>query len=101
MSKEEQIKELSKSLEDGVLNKEEFEKQKKKIEEEPDVEQKHEEDTKKTEEIHRNESKKSDKMLIFLILGLILIIVAFFSYRFFMQEPPETLDEYQPGCLGY
>ena len=85
--------ELSKSLEDGAIDKEEFENQKKNIEEEPETDS-IEEDSKKTEEIHEKESKKSDKVLIFLILGLILIIAAFFSFRFFMQELPETLDEY-------
>ena len=67
MNKQKKIEELRESIDSGIISKEEFEKQLKKIEEGP--EHKIIEDPKNTEEVHVKESKKSDKTLIFLILG--------------------------------
>jgi hypothetical protein len=95
LSKEKRIEELREIQDHELIGKGEFEKQKKQIEEESEVEENPEEEPKNIEEVGKEESKKSDKILIFLILGLVLIFVIFFSYRIFTQdEQPETLDEY-------
>lgn len=80
-------------MESGIISNEEFEKQKEIIEGFEYDHKKVEEDNKKTEEIHDEESKKSDKILVYLILGIILLFVIFFGYRILTREQPETLDE--------
>ena len=77
--KELKLKELEKSFEEGIINKEEYEKKKVEIEAMP--EEKREE---KKEEV-KEPKLKSDKLLIIAAIALVIIFVSLFSYRFFTQ----------------
>jgi len=84
--KEIKLRELEKSYESGIINKEEYEKKKKELESMP---------TERSEE--KDEEKdvkfKSDKILIYGLVLLAVIFISLFSLRFFTQEQPETIDE--------
>jgi len=81
------LKELEKSLEDGIISKKEYEKKKKEIEEMP--EEKIEE---KDEEV-KDVKFKSDKMLIVGVIIIVLLFGVVFGLRYFTQEQPETIDD--------
>lgn len=87
MGKAKKLEELEESLGAGIINKEEYEKQKKRIEEEKEEQGKAEEEI-----VEEEKSLMGDKVLVFLILGLILVFVLFFFWRTFTQEQPQTID---------
>lgn len=89
--KEIKLMELEKSYESGVITKEEYEKQKKHIEEmqeEKPEEKRHEGDAK---DAHIN--IKSDKLLITGAVLLILIFAAILGFRYLIKEKPQSIDE--------
>lgn len=86
--KELRLKQLEESYEKGIITTEEYERQRKEIEEMP--EEKIEKDL---AEEPKDVGLKSDKMLI---VGVILVVVIFaviFAARYFVQEKPTTIDE--------
>ena len=81
------LKELEKSLEDGLISREEYEKKKSEVEEMP--EQKVEEKKEKV-----GEAKfRSDVILIIGVVLLVIFLGALFSLRLLTQEKPETIDD--------
>lgn len=85
--KEIKLKELEKSLEEGLISKEEYEKKKKEIEEMP------EEKVKEAKEEVKETKLKSDKTLM---IGAIIIVLLFgvvFGLRYFTQEQPKTIGD--------
>lgn len=84
----EKLKTLKKSFEDGIMSKEEYEKEKKKIEKKIDSKQK------KEEKPNRGITKKSDKILIAAIAVVLIFIVIFiFTINYKSQQRPKTIDE--------
>ena len=87
--KEVKLKELEKSLEEGLISGEEYEKNKKELEEMPEQ--------KRAEEEVKEEGKevklKSDKVLIIGTVILVLVFAAILGSRYFNQELPETIDD--------
>jgi cytochrome c-type biogenesis protein CcmH/NrfG len=81
------LKQLEKSLEDGVISKEEYKKKKKEIEEMP------EEKTEEKDEKVEDAKLKSDRTLIVIAIIIILVFAAIFGSRYFTQEQPKTIDE--------
>ena len=90
MTKEKKLDELRESLEAGIVSKEEYQEQKRKIEEEPEAEQKHEE---AAEEKIEKASMGSDKILVISVLALILLFAIVFSFRAFNKPQPQTIEE--------
>ncbi|MAE42172.1 hypothetical protein CMO93_00240 [Candidatus Woesearchaeota archaeon] len=86
--KEIKLKELEKSLESGIISKEEYKKKKKEIEEMPEEKQE-----KPKEEPQEEPKLKSDKILLIGIAIIVTLFAAFFGYRFLIEEPPTTIDE--------
>jgi len=84
--KEIKLKRLEKSYEEGLVSKEEYEKQKKELEE------LQEEKVEVKEEV-KEVKLKSDRMLIIMAIGLILIFAVLIGMRYLNQEVPETIDE--------
>ena len=84
---ENKFKQLEKSFEEGLINKKEFEKKKKELQNLPEPKRKVEEETK--------ESKlTSDKSLIVAVILLILLFAfIFITIRYFNPDPPGTIDE--------
>jgi len=85
----EKLKTLEKSFENGIISKEEYEKERKKIQEKPENKKK-EQDKKQTKEI----IKKSDKILIITILFVLILIAIFiFTVNYRSHSRPKTIDE--------
>ena len=80
------LKELDKSLEDGIISKKEYEKKKKEIEEMP------EEKIEEKEEV-KGVKLKSDRILIVGVIIIVLLFGIVFGLRYFTQEQPETIDD--------
>ena len=80
------LKELDKSLEDGIISKKEYEKNKKEIEEMP------EEKIEEKEEV-KGVKLKSDRILIVGVIIIVLLFGIVFGLRYFTQEQPETIDD--------
>ena len=83
---------LKGSLEAGVIEKQEFQKEKEKIE--PHIR----EFEKKIEENNKIESQKetsktSDKMLLIVIAAIFLMLAAIFAYSYFLKQEPKTLED--------
>ena len=87
--KEAKLKELEKSLEEGLISPEEYEKNKKELEEMPEQKRVEEEEEEEVKEV----KLKSDKVLIIGTLVLVLVFAAIFGSRYLDQELPETIDE--------
>ena len=82
-----QLKDLDKSLEEGLISKEEYNKKKKEIEAIPDV---------KTREIKENAKGvklKSDRVLIVAVLVVVLIFAVILGSKNSTPDTPETIDE--------
>ena len=84
--KEIKLKQLEKSLEEGLISKKEYEKQKKEIEERPEPKREVEEDIKEAK-------LKSDKTLIVIAIIVVLVFAFIFGLRYFTPKPPETIEE--------
>ncbi len=84
--KELKLKELEKSFEEGIINKEEYEKKKVEIEAMPE---------KKTEEKKESEYVKlrTDKTLIVAAVIVILVFALILGLKYITPKPPETIDE--------
>ena len=80
------LKELEKSLEDGIISKKEYEKKKKEIEELP------EEKIEEKEEV-KEVKLKSDRILIIGVIIIVLLFGAIMGLRYFTQEKPKTIDD--------
>ena len=83
---------LKGSLESGIIGKEEYEKQREKIE--PDVK----EFDKKIEELNKSDAqeepkKSSEKILLISISVIILLFIAIFAYSYFYKPQPKTLED--------
>ena len=82
-----QLKDLDKSLEEGLISKEEYNKKKKEIEAIPDV---------KTREIKENAKGvklKSDRILIVAVFVVVLIFAVILGSKNSTPDTPETIDE--------
>jgi len=80
------LKELEKSLGDGIISKKEYEKKKKEIEAIP-------EEIMEIKEEIKDVKLKSDKMIIVIVALILIIFTAIFGLRYFTQEQPETIDD--------
>lgn len=80
-----QLKDLKKSLENGLISKEEYSKKKKEIEAMP---------KKKTEEKKEEYVKlRTDKTLIVAVVIVVLIFALILGLKYITPKPPETIDE--------
>ena len=87
--KELKLKELEESYESGLITTDEYEKQKKEIEDMPEekIEQ-------KEEEMKEEVKLKSDKILIVGVIIIILLFAAVFGLKYLTpDEQPKTIDE--------
>ena len=92
MSKEKKLKELEESYDSGIINRDEYLKKKKEIEQEKELKEEGEE-TKPEEKKEVKERKGSDKILIIgVIVLLLLFIIVFFIIRL-TEEQPETIED--------
>ena len=82
------LKNLEISLENKIIKKEEYEKEKQKIQNELKKIKKLNEEPK--EEFIK---KKSDKILIYSLILIILFFAIFFAFRFFNKVEIKTLDD--------
>jgi hypothetical protein len=83
--KEAKLNDLEKSLESGLISQEEYQIKKKEIEEMPEP---------VAEEVEEVKHSKSDKKLVVLAGGLILIFAALLGYQYLtIEEPPSTIEE--------
>ncbi len=95
MDKQERLKELEESLSKGIIDKEEYKKKKEEI-----IKQKVDQDIPdreksgdKKEDFKEKAKKSSDKILIFLIFGLIIMFaIVLLSVRV-SKEKPKTIEE--------
>lgn len=89
MSKKRRLKELEESYESGIMNKDEYLKKKKEIEEEP------EEKLKEKKGLEKKESKSnvSDRILIIIIVVLVLLFAAIFFISKLTREQPKTIED--------
>lgn len=82
---------LKGSLESGIIDKDQYDKEKEKLQAEL------KEFDKKVEEINkpetREEPKSSDKPLIFGIAVIVLVLIAVVTYSIFNKEQPKTLED--------
>ena len=88
--KEKKLDALKKSHEEGFITKEEYERERKNVEEmqEEEVIRKddHPEDKKET-------SLRSDKLLIIAVILILVGFAAFFGLKYFTKEQPQTIDD--------
>jgi len=82
-----QLKKLEEIYEHGLINKEEYKKKKKEIEDIP--EEKIEENKEEVKDV----KLKSDKILIIGAIIIVLLFGAIFGLRYFNQEQPKTIDD--------
>jgi len=86
--KEIKLKRLEKSFEEGIINKEEYEKQKEEINEMK------EEKREEVKEELKEAKLKTDRNLIIVIAVIAIIFIALFiGFRFINQDKPQTIEE--------
>ena len=90
MEPRKQLEILKGSFESGIIDKEEYEKWKEKLE--PDVK----EFDKKIEEINKEPEegpKSSEKSLIVVVSAIVLLFAAIFAFSIFNKQQPKTLED--------